>query len=220
MASHDPSASNPFKDMDSTSSPDSSFRRGPGHDHHHNIPNNPLSGSSSSSSSPTPPPRNLVLCLDGTSNEFSSRNTNVVKLFHITACSSSFTSPQMIYFDSGVGTYLKPSQSSWSSLKKKIAIASELAFAWYVGIVLFFFILAFSFFFSFGVNGERWRGWQYMLDDIQSEGKEKKKKKKGRKHHKHCPPLFYYSLLLSFWTVIHYVLPSSLPNFVSLFSCI
>ncbi len=45
-------------------------------------------------------PKNLVLCLDGTSNEPESGTTNVVRLFEITSKGST----QCVYYDPGVGT--------------------------------------------------------------------------------------------------------------------
>ncbi len=47
-----------------------------------------------------PPPRNLVLCLDGTGNQFSHQRTNVIKLFQVCERNAG----QRIYYDPGVGT--------------------------------------------------------------------------------------------------------------------
>ncbi len=49
--------------------------------------------------------RNIVLCCDGTSNEFSRDNTNVVKLFQILRKDPA---SQLRYYDPGVGTFASP----------------------------------------------------------------------------------------------------------------
>ncbi|KAJ8094955.1 hypothetical protein PM082_010171 [Marasmius tenuissimus] len=48
--------------------------------------------------------RNLVICIDGTSNKFSSRNTNVVELYSRLQKDEN----QLTYYDSGIGTYPVP----------------------------------------------------------------------------------------------------------------
>src|ERR1700719_1922810 len=49
--------------------------------------------------------RNLVICCDGTSNEFGRKNTNVVRLLQ---CLKRNTHNQFIYYDPGVGTLPEP----------------------------------------------------------------------------------------------------------------
>jgi Uncharacterized alpha/beta hydrolase domain (DUF2235) len=49
--------------------------------------------------------RNLVICCDGTSNEFGRKNTNVVRLLQ---CLKRDTHNQFIYYDPGVGTLPEP----------------------------------------------------------------------------------------------------------------
>ncbi|KAH9977574.1 hypothetical protein BJV74DRAFT_149377 [Russula compacta] len=51
-------------------------------------------------------PRTLVLCFDGTSNEFSKRNTNVVKLYSI--LKKDTPESQLCYYQAGIGTYFPP----------------------------------------------------------------------------------------------------------------
>jgi hypothetical protein len=65
---------------------------------------------------PPRPWRNLVVCLDGTANEFSDKNnnTNVIKLFSVLEISES---TQLAYYDSGMGTYLPEAANSWPSLR-------------------------------------------------------------------------------------------------------
>ena len=77
-------------------------------------------------------PRNIVICCDGTNNEFGPRNTNVVRLIQ-----SLDRNPrkQHLYYDPGLGTLPEP--GVWSSLGKKVSMIFGLAFgaglAWKVG---------------------------------------------------------------------------------------
>lgn len=50
-------------------------------------------------------PKNIVVCCDGTSNEYGSRNTNVVKLFSVLTRD---THSQVALYDPGVGTLTGP----------------------------------------------------------------------------------------------------------------
>ncbi|KIP02123.1 hypothetical protein PHLGIDRAFT_122743 [Phlebiopsis gigantea 11061_1 CR5-6] len=58
---------------------------------------------------PPPPPekkgRNLVVCIDGTANQFSLNNTHVVELYSRLEKNDK----QLTYYDSGIGTFVKPS---------------------------------------------------------------------------------------------------------------
>jgi uncharacterized protein (DUF2235 family) len=45
-------------------------------------------------------PKNIVICCDGTGNEFGTKNSNVVKLYKMIACNQS----QVPYYHPGVGT--------------------------------------------------------------------------------------------------------------------
>ncbi|CAE6415671.1 unnamed protein product [Rhizoctonia solani] len=74
------------------------------------------------------PERTLVLCFDGTSNHFSDKNTNVVKLVEL--LKKDDPSKQMVYYQTGVGTYSPPGVMTSAGL----AIASKLdeAVAWYL----------------------------------------------------------------------------------------
>ncbi|QRW23944.1 hypothetical protein RhiXN_10268 [Rhizoctonia solani] len=74
------------------------------------------------------PKRSLVLCFDGTSNQFSNRNTNVVKIFEL--LKKDDPDRQMVYYQTGVGTY---TSSAWkSSFSQSIAKFADLAVAWYL----------------------------------------------------------------------------------------
>ncbi|CAE6533239.1 unnamed protein product [Rhizoctonia solani] len=68
--------------------------------------------------------RTLVLCFDGTSNHFSSQNTNVVKFFELLKKDN--PEQQM----TGVGTYTSPAWTS--SISQGVAKTADLAVAWYL----------------------------------------------------------------------------------------
>ncbi|QRW11150.1 WD40 repeat protein [Ceratobasidium sp. AG-Ba] len=72
------------------------------------------------------PGRNLVVCIDGTSNKFSQKSTNVVELFgHVEK-----NDAQLTYYNSGVGTYARPSWRGLSEVKKIIGKGLDLVVAW------------------------------------------------------------------------------------------
>jgi uncharacterized protein (DUF2235 family) len=70
--------------------------------------------------------RNIVLCLDGTKNQFSSTNSNLIKLFSVLAINDH----QLVYYDSGVGTYLGQGRDWWAGVRRWVALTTDLAFAW------------------------------------------------------------------------------------------
>jgi hypothetical protein len=72
-------------------------------------------------------PRTLVLCFDGTSNEYDADNTNVVKLF---ALLKKDYDDQLCYYQAGVGTYFEP--GIVSPIFEWGAKVLDLAFAWYL----------------------------------------------------------------------------------------
>jgi len=91
---------------------------------------------------------NLVICIDGTSNQFGPRvrklslgidldkydittqNTNVIELYsHILKQEDD---EQLTYYDSGIGTYATPSWKSWGYVKQVIYNKIDLAIAWWV----------------------------------------------------------------------------------------
>jgi uncharacterized protein (DUF2235 family) len=71
----------------------------------------------------TPTGRNLVLCCDGTNNEFGRENTNVVRLAQVL---DRDPSRQRLYYDPGVGTLPEP--STWSATGKWLSKVLGLAF--------------------------------------------------------------------------------------------
>lgn len=68
-------------------------------------------------------PRNLVLCCDGTNNEFGEHNTNVVRLVQALLRDQA---QQRLYYDPGVGTLPEP--GLFTSLGKKVSQWIGLAF--------------------------------------------------------------------------------------------
>jgi len=67
--------------------------------------------------------RNLVVCLDGTNNQFGDVNTNVVSLIQVIDRDQR---KQRIYYDPGVGTLPEPGVATW--IGKKISEGVGLAF--------------------------------------------------------------------------------------------
>ncbi|KAF8328988.1 hypothetical protein F5887DRAFT_897308 [Amanita rubescens] len=74
----------------------------------------------------TRPGRNLVVCIDGTSNQFGDYNTNVVELYSRVIESEN----QLTYYNSGIGTYANLSWASWSSWRQWFDNIVDLAIAW------------------------------------------------------------------------------------------
>lgn len=70
--------------------------------------------------------RNLVVCIDGTSNQFSIKNTNVVELYHRLIRDEN----QLTFYISGIGTYATPSWKSWKYIMQIINNKIDLAIAW------------------------------------------------------------------------------------------
>jgi uncharacterized protein (DUF2235 family) len=68
-------------------------------------------------------PRNIIVCCDGTGNQFGDANSNVVKLY--TACL--INKEQVGYYHPGVGTMGAPQARSW--LTRKTSVLRGLAFA-------------------------------------------------------------------------------------------
>ncbi|KAF8873829.1 hypothetical protein BD779DRAFT_1679018 [Infundibulicybe gibba] len=70
--------------------------------------------------------RALVVCLDGTSNQFGKNNTNVIELYHRIVKNKK----QLTYYNSGIGTYAKPSWRSLPYWKQVISNKIDTAIAW------------------------------------------------------------------------------------------
>ncbi|EJD33923.1 hypothetical protein AURDEDRAFT_18379, partial [Auricularia subglabra TFB-10046 SS5] len=69
--------------------------------------------------------RNLVICINGTSNQFGIKNTNVVELYSRLIKDEN----QLTFYNSGIGTYAKPSWRSLSYFQQVVANKVDLAFA-------------------------------------------------------------------------------------------
>ncbi|MBV8927350.1 MAG: DUF2235 domain-containing protein [Bradyrhizobium sp.] len=72
-------------------------------------------------------PRNLVLCLDGTSDQFAATNTNVVKLYTMLARAPN---DQLSYYQPGIGT-MTPA-AFWSRVRRWFVKQIDLATAWFL----------------------------------------------------------------------------------------
>ncbi|KAK7060115.1 hypothetical protein VNI00_000879 [Paramarasmius palmivorus] len=71
--------------------------------------------------------RNLVVCIDGTANQFSDKNTNVVELYSRLEKSDHL---QVTFYNSGIGTYANPSWKSLTYYRQVIYHKIDLAIAW------------------------------------------------------------------------------------------
>ncbi|CAE6480630.1 unnamed protein product [Rhizoctonia solani] len=72
--------------------------------------------------------RSIILCFDGTSNHFSDRNTNVVKLVELLKKDDPLQ--QMVYYQTGVGTYSHP--GFLTGLGLTLAAKIDEGVAWYL----------------------------------------------------------------------------------------
>ncbi|KAG0703974.1 hypothetical protein DFH29DRAFT_1078569 [Suillus ampliporus] len=70
--------------------------------------------------------RNLVVCIDGSSNRFGLRNTNVVELYSKLVKSES----QLTYYNSGVGTHARPTWRSLTYVHYWLSNKVDLLIAW------------------------------------------------------------------------------------------
>ncbi|KZP18212.1 hypothetical protein FIBSPDRAFT_829469, partial [Athelia psychrophila] len=70
--------------------------------------------------------RNLVINLDGTSNQYGPKNTNVIELYSHIAVSEH----QLKYYNSGIGTSAQPSWTSLSYYIQSVGNKIDLAIAW------------------------------------------------------------------------------------------
>ena len=68
-------------------------------------------------------PKNLVICCDGTNNQFGRENTNVVRLIQALVRDPA---RQRLYYDPGVGTLPEP--GAWTAIGKKVSTSVGLAF--------------------------------------------------------------------------------------------
>ncbi|KIJ57935.1 hypothetical protein HYDPIDRAFT_56186, partial [Hydnomerulius pinastri MD-312] len=74
--------------------------------------------------------RNLVVCIDGTSNQFGQNNTNVVKLFASIDLDAGKGHPkQFAYYTSGIGTRPK-SVHIFNRMERAVSDKFDMAIAW------------------------------------------------------------------------------------------
>jgi uncharacterized protein (DUF2235 family) len=69
--------------------------------------------------------RTIVLCFDGTNNEYRARNTNVVKIYSMLDRSRA---DLLCYYQPGIGTFAPP--GVWGKVKTWIVTRLDLAIAW------------------------------------------------------------------------------------------
>jgi uncharacterized protein (DUF2235 family) len=69
--------------------------------------------------------RNIILCFDGTNNEYAAVNTNVVKTYTMLDRTGA---DQFAYYQPGIGTFAPPGM--WGKIRKWIVTRLDLAIAW------------------------------------------------------------------------------------------
>ncbi|KAG1740615.1 hypothetical protein EDB19DRAFT_1587536, partial [Suillus lakei] len=69
--------------------------------------------------------RNLVICIDGTSNKYGDKNTNIVELYSKIIKNGT----QLTYYNSGVGTYSRPDALAHSHMVERFSSILDLAIA-------------------------------------------------------------------------------------------
>ncbi|KIK04380.1 hypothetical protein K443DRAFT_4683 [Laccaria amethystina LaAM-08-1] len=72
--------------------------------------------------------RNLIVCIDGASNQFGEKNTNVIELYNLILKNEDDN--QRTWYNSGIGTYARPSWKSLSYYKKVLYHKIDLAIGW------------------------------------------------------------------------------------------
>ncbi|KAJ2931038.1 hypothetical protein H1R20_g6050, partial [Candolleomyces eurysporus] len=72
--------------------------------------------------------RNLILCIDGTANQFGTKNTNVIELYNLILKKTEHR--QRTWYNSGIGTYAQPHWRSLSHHKQVLTHKIDLAIAW------------------------------------------------------------------------------------------
>ncbi|KAF8901488.1 WD40-repeat-containing domain protein [Gymnopilus junonius] len=72
--------------------------------------------------------RNLVVSIDGTSNQFGKKNTNVIELYNLILKEEEHN--QLTWYNSGIGTYARPSWKSIDYYKQVLYHKVDLAIAW------------------------------------------------------------------------------------------
>ncbi|KAI0028425.1 hypothetical protein K488DRAFT_35083, partial [Vararia minispora EC-137] len=73
--------------------------------------------------------RNVVVCIDGTSNQFGVKNTNVIELYSLVDVLGEGAN-QVTYYNSGIGTFVPKRYKSLKSFKQWVDNVIDLAIAW------------------------------------------------------------------------------------------
>ena len=68
-------------------------------------------------------PRNIIICCDGTNNEFGICNTDIVRIMQIVTHSPE---QQIVYYDPGVGTLPEEGLLAWLRKKRELAFATDI----------------------------------------------------------------------------------------------
>ncbi|KAJ2920033.1 hypothetical protein MD484_g254, partial [Candolleomyces efflorescens] len=72
--------------------------------------------------------RNLIICIDGTANQFGEKNTNVIELYNLIL--KAMGENQHTWYNSGIGTYARPHWRSMKYWKQVVVHKIDLAIAW------------------------------------------------------------------------------------------
>ncbi|KDR68091.1 hypothetical protein GALMADRAFT_1051503 [Galerina marginata CBS 339.88] len=72
--------------------------------------------------------RNLIVCIDGTANQFGEKNTNVIELYNLIL--KEIDDKQRTWYNSGIGTYARPTWKSLKFYRQVISHKVDLAIAW------------------------------------------------------------------------------------------
>ncbi|KAJ2936532.1 hypothetical protein H1R20_g558, partial [Candolleomyces eurysporus] len=72
--------------------------------------------------------RNLIVCIDGTANQFGDKNTNVIELYNLILKETGDN--QRTWYNSGIGTYAKPRWRSITYWQQVLCHLIDMAIAW------------------------------------------------------------------------------------------
>ncbi|RXW16281.1 hypothetical protein EST38_g9576 [Candolleomyces aberdarensis] len=72
--------------------------------------------------------RNLIVCIDGTANQFGKKNTNVIELYNLILKGTN--NDQCTWYNSGIGTYARPHWASFQYACQVLWHMIDLGIAW------------------------------------------------------------------------------------------
>ncbi|KAJ2911348.1 hypothetical protein MD484_g9066, partial [Candolleomyces efflorescens] len=72
--------------------------------------------------------RNLIVCIDGTANQFGMKNTNVIEIYNL--IKKATADNQRTWYNSGIGTYARPDWKSLRYYEQVLVHKIDLAIAW------------------------------------------------------------------------------------------